>query len=166
MSEKKIVIDGLRFSYNGPFDIIEFYKEVEDWIKENGMEKEIKKKLEEVEEEGKKIEWSIECWKMEMRYAKIVIRLRALFTDVVEVEIKKDKAKRKLNQGNVLVTIDGFLETHFKYHWTTKPWYYFIRGIIDKIIWPVWIEKYDKKVADASYDLNQRLKSFFNLYKY
>ena len=39
MSEKKIVIDGLRFSYNGPFDIIEFYKEVEDWIKENGMEK-------------------------------------------------------------------------------------------------------------------------------
>lgn len=164
--EKKIVVDGLRFSYNGPFDIIEFYKEVEKWMQENGMEKEVKKKLEIVEEKGKKIEWLVECWKMAMAQAKVVVRLRALFTDVTEVELKKDKAKRKLNQGKVLITIDGFLETDFSHHWTTKPWYYFMRGIIDKFIWPVWLDKYDKQVIDSSNDLHQRLSSFFKLYRY
>jgi len=166
MSEKKIVVDGLRFSYSGPFDIIEFYKEAESWIRENGMEKEVKKKLEYVEEEGKKIEWVIECWKMQMRYAKTVVRLRALFTDVVNVQIAKDKSKRKLNNGNVLIVIDGFLESEFAQHWTMKPWYYFMRGITDKFFWPVWIQRFDKKVSDASYDLHHRLKSFFNLYRY
>ena len=48
MVEKKVLVDALRFSYNGPFDVIEFYKFVEDWIREHGMEKEIKKKLEHV----------------------------------------------------------------------------------------------------------------------
>lgn len=166
MSEKKIIVDGLRFNYKGPFDIIEFYDEVEKWIREQGMEKEIKKKMEHVEAKGKRIEWTIECWKMAMRNAKIVVRLRTLFTNVVEVEIVKDKAKRKLNQGNVLVTIDGFLESHFKHHWTTKPWYYFMRGLVDKFIWPVWIERFDKKVSDSAYDLHHRLTSFFNLYRY
>lgn len=166
MAEKKIVVDGLRFSYNGPFDIIEFYKEVEKWVRENGMEKEVKKKLEHVEKNGKRIEWMIECWQMVYHHIKMVIRMRALITNVVEVEVVKDKAKRKLNQGNTLIIIDGFLESHLHHHWTMKPWYYFWRGIVDKFIWPVWIEKFDKKVEKNAYDLHNRLKSFFNLYKY
>ena len=45
---KKFVVDGMKLSYNGPFDIVEFYKKVEDWISAKGKEKEIKKKVEHV----------------------------------------------------------------------------------------------------------------------
>ena len=34
MVEKKFVVYDLRISYNGPVKITDFYKEVEDWIKQ------------------------------------------------------------------------------------------------------------------------------------
>ncbi len=45
----------MKLSYNGPFDIIEFYKKVEEWIAAKGKEKEIKKKVEQVSQKGKNI---------------------------------------------------------------------------------------------------------------
>ena len=44
MVEKKLVIDALRFNYTGMFDIEEFFKEIADWTKENGYERDTKKK--------------------------------------------------------------------------------------------------------------------------
>ena len=87
MVEKRLVVDNLRLNYNGVFDVIDFYKEVEDWIARHGMEKETKKKGEHIKPKGKEIEWFIEIWKMPVDYAKVVIRLKALMTDVQEVEI-------------------------------------------------------------------------------
>ena len=61
MVEKKQVLTDLRTTYNGPFQVEEFYAEVENWIKEKGFEKEPKKKMEHVTKNGKKIEWVIEA---------------------------------------------------------------------------------------------------------
>jgi len=166
MSEKKILVDGLRFSYNGIFDVIDFYRHVEDWMQENGMEKEIKKKGEHVAPTGKKIEWMVECWKNEADFAKAVVRLRALFNDVTDVEMVKDGSKRVFQKGSALVIIDGFLETTLSHHWTNKPWFFFLRTIYDKLFHKVWTERYDERVRNYSHDLFNSLKAFFNLYKY
>ena len=45
MVEKKQVLYDLRTTYNGPFLVEDFYAEVENWIKEKGLEKEPKKKI-------------------------------------------------------------------------------------------------------------------------
>jgi len=48
MITHKLVVDGLRLKYDGLFDVAELYREVEEWMKEKDMEKEIKKKAEHV----------------------------------------------------------------------------------------------------------------------
>lgn len=164
MVEKKVIVDGLRLSYNGSFDVIEFYKKVEDWIRENGLEKETKKKLEHVIPKGKKIEWFIECWKNVADYAKTVVRMRALLNNVREVEVMKEGSKIKLNQGDVLIILDAFLETDIEGRWQQKPWFFFLSSLFDKFIWRV-KEKFDEPLRRETNDLHKTLTDFFNSYK-
>ncbi len=165
MVEKKFVVDGMQLSYEGPFDIIEFYKKVEEWISAKGKEKEIKKKVEHVEPRGKNIEWFLEIWEDVTDYARTIVRMRALFKDVTEVKIKKDQKRRKLNKGNVLITFDGILETDIEGRWQQKPLFYFARALVDKFIYKFHMNKIQDKLAADVNDLNDTLTDFFNSYK-
>jgi len=165
MVEKKFVIDGMKLSYNGPFDIIEFYKKVEDWIQDKGKEKDIKKKVENVEPSGKKIEWFIEIWEDVAEYARNVVRMRALFTDVKEVKMKKGKRKKKLNSGKVLIVLDGIIETDIEGRWQQKPIFYFLRALVNRFVWHFYMIKFEDKLSKDCYDLNDTLTDFFNSYK-
>ena len=155
----------MKLSYNGPFDIVEFYKKVEDWISAKGKEKEIKKKVEHVEAKGKKIEWFIEIWEDITEYARTVVRMRVLFTDVKEIKVKNDKRKKKLNSGNVLIIFDGILETDISGKWQQKPIFYFLRAVVDKFIYKFYMNKFEDKLAKDVYELNDTLKEFFDSYK-
>ena len=46
--EKKHIVFDLRLSYNGPLSVEEFYGEVEKWMEEKGLQKEIKRKSEDI----------------------------------------------------------------------------------------------------------------------
>ena len=111
MVEKKQIVFDLRLSYNGPLSIEEFYKEVEKWMEEKGLQKDIKRKSEDVVSKGKKIEWIIEAWKNPVRAVKHVVRLRAMFNNVKEIKLKRKGHTVKINQADALLVIDGFLET-------------------------------------------------------
>lgn len=163
MVEKKFVVDGVKLSYSGPFDILEFYKKVEDWISSKGKEKEIKKKVERVSAKGKKIEWFVEIWEDVADYAKTIVRVQAVFTDVKE--IKKDKKAKKLNQGNVVITFDGILESDMEGKWQQKPVFFFLRALADKFIYKFHMNKIEDKLAADTYELHDRLVEFFDSYK-
>lgn len=165
MVEKKIVIDGMKLGYEGPFDIIEFYRKVEEWISAKGKEKEIKKKAEHVEPSGKKIEWFLEVWEDVAEYARIIVRMRALFSDVKETSIKKGRAKKSRNTGSALIILDGILETDIGGKWQQKPVFYFLKGIVDKFIWKHHLNKFENKLSADVYDLHDNLSDFFNSYK-
>ena len=166
MPEKKQVLYDLRTSYNGPFVVEDFYAEVDDWIRQNGLEKEHKKKLEHITKNGKRIEWVIEAHEHLDNLNHGIVRLWALFDNVKEVVIKKEGKKVRINNGEVMITIDGFLQTHLRASiYQTKPVYYFIRGVIDRFIYN-WSEKYDGKVNSQGRDLFKRIRSFFELQSY
>ncbi len=166
--ENKIVVDGLRLSYNGIFDIIEFYKTVEDWTRENGYEKELKKKLEHVLPAGKNLEWHIELWKQVYDWARIVVSMRALFKNVKEVEMVKAGAKRRMNEAEVLIIFDAWLEMDLEGRWQQKAPYFFLRTLFDKYIYMFWgeKEKLTGPLTKDTYNLHKRLRAFFNLYRY
>jgi len=166
MVEKKIVVDNLRYSYNGPFEVTKFFNTVDKWMRQNDMEKELKKHLEEVTQNGKNIEWIVELWKQPADWMKVVVRLRVLFTNVTDVQIKKGDATRNLQQGNVLIIIDGFKETDIQGRWQQKPVFYFLRSIYDKFIWKTWTGKFENEVSDGCYSLQNNLQAFFKLYNY
>ena len=165
MVEKKFVIDGMKLSYQGPFDIIDFFKGVEDWISSKGKEKEIKKKMEHVSQKGKKIEWFLEIWEDLNEYTRIIVRLDALFTDVREVKVKKGQKRKTLNTGNVLIILDGIIETEMEGKWQQKPIFYFLRSIADRFIYPFYLHKFEDKLAADVNDLNNTLNDFFDSYK-
>ncbi|MBW2976462.1 hypothetical protein KY347_03375 [Candidatus Woesearchaeota archaeon] len=170
MVEKKQLVYDLRLSYNGLLSIEEFYAEVEKWLTEKGMYKDLKRKSEDVTSKGKKVEWVIECWKSPVRAVKQVVRLRALFNNVREIKLRKKEKKHtlRLNQADVLIVIDGFLETSLTGRWTQKPLYSFFRTLYDKYIWMIGstiTERHEGPVTEDCYDLHKRLKAFFSLYK-
>jgi|TARA_B100001964_G_C14259068_1_gene614264 hypothetical protein len=168
MAEKKHVVNELRLSYNGPLSIEEFYAEVAKWMDEKGMQKDLKKKSEDVASKGKKIEWIIEAWKEATHVVRYVIRIRALFDNVKESRIKRKGHNIRINQADALIVIDGFVETELKHQWTANPLTIFFRTLFDKYIWNIGsteTERLEGPATDLSYDLHKRLKAFFELYK-
>ena len=162
--EKKHIVHDLKVNYNGPLSIEGFYAEVDKWLDERGLEKEIKRKSEDVNPKDKKIEWVIEAWKEVTQHVKRVVRLRVLFDNVKEIRVKRRGHTIRVNQADVLVDIDGFLETKLQYQWTQHPIYTFLRVLYDKYVWMI-IEKHEGPVNQDCYDLHRRLTSFFNLSK-
>ena len=167
MSEKKQVIYDLRYTYNGPFSVEDFYAEVQRWISDKGFEKEPKKISEQITKDGKKIQWIIEAHSHLDELHHGVIVLRATMDNVKDIIIKKHGKKAKIQNGNVYVHIDGFLDAHEHgtYH-QRRPTSYFIRTIIDRFIWPFWSFKYDGIVAGQSHELFKLVRGFFDVQRY
>jgi len=168
MTEKKQVVFDLMLKYNGPLSVVEFYAEVEKWMREKGMYKEIKRKSEDVTSKGKEIEWIVEIWKSPIEEIKQLIRMRTVFNDVKEVKIKRKGKNMTINNGDVLINIDGWIESELTSRWPRKPIITFLRTLYDKFIWGIGMtdtEKHEAPVYEYCYDLHKRLKAFFELYK-
>lgn len=168
MAEKKQIVYDLRLSYSGTFPIDKFYTEVENWMSEKGMQKDMKRKSEDVTAKGKKIEWEIEAWKEVTNVVKRVVRLRVLFNNFKESQLKRKGRNVRINQADVLIFIDGFIETKLSKQWETNPLFSFFRVLYDKYIWGIGsteTERYEGHVTEDCYDLHKRLKAFFSLSK-
>ena len=169
MVEKKQVLYDLRTAYNGPFVVEDFYAEVEKWIREKGFEKEPKKKMEHVTKNGKKIDWLVEAHhRLDDLHFGIVI-LHVTMDNVKEVVVKKDGKNIRVNNGDVLVVIDGFIQSHIQgSFFQVKPIYHFIRAVIDKFVYNFWWNRWDGFVNSDGRDLLKRIQAFFNvqIYKY
>jgi hypothetical protein len=164
MSEKKQVLYDLRLSYSGPFLTEEFYADIDKWIDERGFEKEPKKKMEHITKEGKKMEYLIEIQSHLDSLHHGLIVLRVLFDNVKESAIKKNGRKIRIDNGDILVHIDGFVQSHIHgSFWQVKPVYYFMRTLVDKYIYNFWSDKWDGKVNSDGKELYKRIRSFFEI---
>lgn len=167
MSEKKQVLYDLRITYSGPFVIEDFYAEVDDWIRERGFTKEHKKKMESVTKNSKKIQWFIEINSHLDDLHHGVVMLRVLMDNVREEVINREGKKFRINNGDVMINIDAFIESHIHgSFYQIKPIFYFIRALIDKYIYNFWSFKWDGRVNSDGRELYKRLQSFFNVQKY
>ena len=167
MAEKKQVLYDLRVSYSGPFIVEDFYSEVNAWIKERGFEIEPKKKMEHVTKSGKKIEWLIEAHRELDHYHHDVVVLRALMDNIKEVVVKRNGRKTRVNNGDVLISIDGFIQSHIHgSFYQTKPIYYLVRALIDFYVYNFWSFKWDGIVSSDCHELFKRIRAFFQVQKY
>ena len=164
MGEKKIVVDGIRFTYSGMFDIHDFFDELEKWADAHGFERETKKKLEHVHEGHKAMEYIFEFFHQMTDYSRSVVRLRAIFNDVVEFPLQRNEHIRIMQKGKVLILVDGFLEEDTEGRWVVKPAFVFLRTIYEKLIHKYWTDSHDSHVRDPSYDLLNHLHAFFKRY--
>lgn len=165
MSEREVLIDKMRLTYEGLFDVVELYKMIDRFFKEKGYDKREKHNSERVTAEGKFIELELEPWKKITDYAMNVIKLRIVMSDITEVVVKKGNVKVKLNKGKVKMVFDAYLETDYENRWEGKPLFFFLRTILDKFIFKPYTSGFRKNVMDDCNHLYNKVKAFLNLYK-
>ncbi len=166
MVERDIVVDRMKIEYEGLFSARELYKLIDNWFFEKGYDKREKQSSEIIKPTGKYVEMEFEPWKKVTDYAKNVIWIRLIMEDVKEVEIEKDGAKVKLNQGKVHIVFKGFLETDYEHRWEGKPIFYFIRVIFDKYLYKPFTMGFKQGVKEDVVHLHTQIKAFLNLYRY
>ncbi len=166
MAEKYVVVDKLRLTYEGLFNVAELYKLIDSWTRTKSYDKQELKNVEKVRPEGKFIEIELYPWRKLSDYAVSQIRIRMIMTDVKEVEVERDGAKVKFNQGKVQIVFDGHLQTDYENRWESKPIFYFLRAVVDKYIYASYLAGYENIVRQDVNHLYTQVKAFLNLYRY
>jgi len=99
-------------------------------------------------------------------YAKSIVKIRAQFQKVKDVVVERDNKKVKLQEGTVLISFDGILETDYEHRWESKPVFYVLRTVFEKYLYRPFISGFERGVREDTMALKNNLKAFLNLTKY
>lgn len=166
MSERKVVIDQLKITYEGPFDLNGLYRTFDAWFFEKGYDKKELKNYEQVLPTGKDIVVELMPWKKTTDYFKNEIRVRIRCKNIKNVEIEKEGHTIKINQGILIIIMDGYLTSDYEHRWEKKPLLYFLRAIFDKYIFRRYFAQAEKWLVNDVYQLHGFIQKFLNLYRY
>jgi hypothetical protein len=166
MSEKKLVVDQMKLTYEGIFDMTGLWRLIDSWFYEKGYDRWEHKNFEQVMPSGKDIEIELLPWKKTTEYFKNTIRIRIKAKNVKDVEIEKKGVKLKLNQGELMLVFDAYLESDYEQKWEGKAVFFFLRTIFDKYVFKRHTDFYEKWVVNDLYDIHGRIQRFLNLYRY
>lgn len=166
MSEKKLVVDQVKFTYEGLFDLNGFYRLLDSFFYEKNWDRMEKMNQELVTPTGKHIR--IEYWpfKNVTDYYRNHIKIRMNFIDVVKVEVEKDGAKVKLDQGKVSIIFDCYVESDRYNKWENRPFFWFLRTMLDRYVFKDHYNKVQSWLFSDFEELHTRVKSFFNVYRH
>ena len=166
MTERTLVVDQLKFTYEGLFNASEVYKLVDGWFYEKGWDKNEFMNQELVTPTGRQIKIILEPWKTITDYFKLVMRVKIHMNDVKDVEIEKDGQKIKVNQGEIRMIFDGYVLSDRQGIWNSKPIWWFLSILSNKYLFRENYGRAERWILSDVDDLYQKVKSFLNVYKY
>lgn len=166
MPEKKFVFEKMTLSYEGLFNLYELFQMIDTWLRKKGFDKREKRNNEFISETGKDIEVVLEPWKKVSDYINMKFKIDIHFSEVKEVIVEKDGAKIRLNKGRAVIVIDGWLETDYEGAWQSRPDYFFLRTIVDKFVYKIYNDKYEKMINDLGVEVFNEIKAFLNMHRY
>ena len=166
MAERNYVVEQLGLQYKGLFDLSGLYSMIDDYFKKQGYEKTELENSEYVTEKGKQITLIIEPYKKISDYAKLMIRVKIIFSDVIEVQVEKDGKNFDVNKGSVSLNFDGYVETDYEGRLEQKPINFFMRTLFDKFVYKIYTKKFENELGEDVRHLHDNIKSFLNLQKY
>lgn len=166
MTERTLVIDQNFLTYDGLFDLAEFYRLLDSWFYEKGWDKYEHVNQEQVTPEGRQIRLVLEPWKCITDYFKIIIRIKAHLHNVKDIEVEKEGQKVRLNQGEIKITFDGYVVSDRQGLWNKRPFFWFLTIIFNKYLFKEHYNKAERWLLSDFDDFYQKIKSFLNLYRY
>ena len=166
MAERRLVIDHMKLSYEGLFDLHELYSLINQWLKDKGFDLREARNQEHVKPGGKFIELELLPWKKITDYARHVIRVNIKVLNLKDAVIEEDQKRVKLNTGMINIVMDGYLDTDYEDRWESRPFYFFIRTLFDKFIYRTYSTQYEELLVENVLQLHSTIKAFLNLYQY
>lgn len=166
MAERRLIVDKERVTYEGLFSIKEVHDIIVSWIKEKGYWPVEKKHTEGVKGEGKHIDIEMWPYKKVTDYAKHIIVIRLMATDVKDVVVEIEGKKKKLNQGKLQIVFDAYLETDYESAWETKAIFYVVRTIFEKYVYTPFLSGFERNLKNDVNHLKSQIKGYLNLFQY
>jgi len=166
MAERLPVVDKLKLNYEGLFEAKEVYAVVKAWASDKGYWLYERHHTESIKPEGKYIDMDVEAFKKITDYAKSVVQMRCQFHNVKDVIVERDGKKHKMQEGKILITFNGVLETDYEHKWETKPVFYFLRTVFQKYVYSPFISGFERGIKEDTLTLNNQVKAFLNLTKF
>ena len=172
MSERHLIVDHLKFSYEGLFNATEIYNLIVSFFYEKGWDYHEKMNQELITPSGKQITLILLPWKSSSDYYKLQIKLKVHLIDIKDVEVEHQGQNLKINQGLLRMTIDGYVLSDRNNAWSFDPkekksvWYWLFSLLMEKYFFHNHFRKFETWVKSDIDDLLIKLKSYLNTYKY
>ncbi len=166
MAERRLVVDHLKFSYDGLFNVEELYAVISGWFFEKGWDWHEKLNQELTTAEGRQIRIVLEPWKSAGNYNKLKMGIKINLSDLKEVEVKHEKESLRLSQGQVRITFDGYVISDRRGEWSKKPLSWFLSIVAEKYFFREHFAKFEDWIRSDVDDLHQKVKNYLNVFKY
>ena len=150
--EKYVYLDRLTISYKGVFNYAELMVLIRDWCKKNGYYREISHNKMIVKPDGKEIGIS-------MRLHKKISRMKDILKNIDGFDIN-------MNEGEINIVFMGYLMTHLKGRWESRPKFAFVRRLIDKFVYKLERSEYPGTVVSDGKDLANNIRGLLYLYEH
>ncbi|HLD33785.1 MAG TPA: hypothetical protein VJB66_03590 [Candidatus Nanoarchaeia archaeon] len=167
MAQKLLVVNALKVKYKGVFKIEDLFRVLRECITARGYSYHEKRFEERVTEKGKDLFIELRPLKVKTAWTSLTMFLRIQMTNIREVHLEVDKITTTFQEGDLLITLDGWVTYGTRQRWGNKPVFYFIKSVFNKYVYQFPIERNlsGEVASDTSYLYNQ-LKAHLNLYQY
>ena len=166
MAERHLIVDNLKFSYEGLFNSSELYTVLSNWFYDKGWDWYEKMNEEIIDESGKHLHMVLEPWKSSSDYYKLIIRITLNFIDMKTVEVKHDKETLSLNKGVIRMSMNGYVLSDRNKLWDEKPFYWFLSFILERYFFRNHFGKFETWLKSDVEDIHNHIKGYLNSFKY
>ena len=167
MSQKDIVIPGIKIKERSIFSLDELYKMLARWFELHMYDlQEQEYRDDDMGEAGKHIEIKWYAEKKIDDYFKFVVETTFVVVGLVDVEIDNEGVKSKSNKGDLEIKIKSYLVKDYDSKWEKSPIMRVLRETYDKKLIKSRIETYQKDLYEDTYKIMDEIKVFLNLHRY
>ena len=167
MSQKLLVVNALKVKYKGIFNIEDLLRAIRDGITARGYTNFEKRFEETVSEKSKDNFIEFRPLKIKTAWASLSVYIRVQLNNVREVHMEVDGIINTYQEGDILITLDGWVTIGIKKRWGNNPLFYFMKAVFNKYIYQFPIERnLGGEVASDTFYMYNQLKAHLNLYQY
>lgn len=164
--EIRHVLEDRKLVYEGLYNWTELYQMMDNWFKERNYQKVEKVNFEEVKEDHRFFHLELEPKKKVSDYIRIKVKIKIICHDVRDVEVEHDGKKEILQSSKMNITFSAKVETDYENKWEAKPFYFFLRTLMDKYVYKGIIHRYEQEVLKDQEAIEEEIKAYLNLHKY
>jgi hypothetical protein len=165
MAEREPLVEKDKVVYEGPFDLKQLYKLIDEWARTKAYLKVERKHTEVSGPKGKTITYVFEFSKKLSDYAKSIIRLGFQVTNLTKEALEHAEDIHEYDMAKVDLTFDAILETDYEGRWEGRPVQFFIRTLFDRYVYRGLLAGYEKAIRADMEDLKENTKAFLNLFR-
>jgi hypothetical protein len=164
--ERHIIIDHLKFTYEGLCNAPETFALIQEWFNDKGYDWVEKKNQEITTSEGKQLHMVLEPYKNISDYYKLVIKITLNFINLKSLEVEFDGKTIQSQRSTIRMMIDAYVVSDRKQQWHDKPIYWLLSQVLEKYFFKNHFRKAEIWLRSDVDDLMDKFKDYLNTYKY